>query len=128
MDKIIFNGNLGNDPEQKTMSDGKTLVKLNVAVTHKVKGEKQTEWRQVTCYGKTGEFAMQYLKKGRSVLIEGRPSPRAYKNKLEELICTIDVWADNIEPLGALRDAEPGQPAPSNTAGMVEVTDENLPF
>lgn len=132
MDKIIFNGNLGADPKEQTTQDGRVLVRLNVAVTHRVKGEKQTEWRNVTCSGKTAEFAMNFLKKGRAVLIEGRPSPRAYKNKLEETVGVIDVWADAVEAIGGGKDsAEQGSPtgnAPAGEPGPVDVSEEGLPF
>ena len=127
MDKIIFSGNLGSDPEQKTLNDGTVLTKLNVAVSRKVKGEKLTEWRSVTCTGSTGKFCMDYLKKGRSVLIEGRPSPRAYKNKLEELVGVIDVWANNVEPLGSMRD-ENNQAAQNSGNAFVPVENEDMPF
>ena len=134
MDKIMFIGNLGADPKEQTTNDGKTLVKLNVAVTHKVKGERQTEWRQVTCSGNNATFAKTYLKKGRTVLIEGKPTVRAYRNKLEETVAVLDVWADNIEPIGSMRDGTEGggqtvaAGAAPNKNAMVEVSDESLPF
>ena len=134
MDKIMFIGNLGSDPKEQTTNDGKTLVKLNIAVTHKVKGEKTTEWRQCTCSGNNATFAKTYLKKGRTVLVEGKPSVRAYKNKLEEIVAVMDVWVDNLEPIGSMRDGtegggqpEAGGAAPNKNA-YVEVTDEQLPF
>lgn len=78
MDKIIFTGRLGQDPEAKTSKDGKNYCRLNVAVTHyKPGGEKSTEWRNVTVFGKTSEYCIKYLKKGNVVAVEGFPSPRA---------------------------------------------------
>ena len=129
MDKIIFSGNLGADPKEQSTNDGKTLVKLSVAVTKKIKGEKVTEWRNVTCSGNTGKFCMDYLKKGRSVIVEGKPSPRAYKNKLEETVGVLDVWADNIEPIGAARDGnEQSEQTTQNPTGFVQVENEEMPF
>lgn len=128
MDKIIFTGNIGKDAEY-TEKDGRGMAKFTVAVNRKVKGEKQTEWRNVTAFGKTAEFCRDWAKKGRTVLIEGKPSAHGYKNKLEEIVASIDVLADSIELLGSARDGneQSGQGA-QNPGGFVQVADEKLPF
>lgn len=126
MDKIIFNGNVGKDAEY-TEKDGRGMAKFTVAVTHKVKGEKVTEWRNVTAFGKLAEICRDWVKKGRAVIVEGRPGAHAYKNKLEELVASIDVTADNVEFVGSARDAGGGT-AP-NPAGAVVVPDDGeMPF
>lgn len=122
MDKIIFNGNVGKDAsfEQK---NGTNIARFTVAVTHKVKGEKETEWRNVTAFGKLAEICNSYVKKGRTVIVEGRPSAHGYKNKLEEIVASIDVLADNIELVGTARDAA------ANPSGAVVVEpDQEMPF
>lgn len=126
MDKIIFSGNVGKDAEY-TDKDGRGMARFSVAVTHKVKGEKQTEWRNVTAFGKNAEFARDWIKKGRTVLIEGRPSAHGYKNKLEEIVASIDVLVDNVELIGSAgRDANTqSEQAP---AGFVAVENEEMPF
>jgi len=124
MDKIIFSGNIGRDCEF-TEKDGRGMAKFSVAVNHKVKGETTTDWRNVTVFGKTAEFCRDYVKKGRTVLIEGRPSAHGYKNKLEEIVAVIDVIADTVELVGSNKDAASGS-APAEKPDPVELPD--LPF
>lgn len=98
MDKIIFNGNVGKDPERKTLQSGTELIEFSVAVTSVNKGEKSTEWRKVTVFSqKLLEFVERNVKSGMGVLICGKPKPRAFKNKLEENVGTIDVVAENVD-------------------------------
>ena len=132
MDKIIFSGNVGKQPEFQS-KDGKDYCRFTVAVNHKVRGEKTTEWRNVTVFGKQAEFVKQWVTKGRTVLIEGRPSAHGYKNNLEEIVASIDVIADSVELVGGgnREDAvQSGQAHAAAGAGQpVVVEDENeLPF
>lgn len=122
MDKIIFSGNVGKDSEYSE-KDGRGMARFTVAVTHKNKGEKVTDWRNVTAFGKLAEICRDYVKKGRTVIVEGRPSAHGYKNKLEEIVASIDVLADNIELVGTARDAN------TNPNGAVVVEpDQEMPF
>ena len=125
MDKIIFNGNAGKDAEY-TEKDGRGMARFTVAVTHRVKGEKVAEWRNVTAFGKTAEICRDYVKKGRTVLVEGRPSAHGYKNKLEEIVASIDVIADSVELVGGSRDGN--EQSEQTGGGFVQVEDEQMPF
>lgn len=128
MDKIIFNGNVGKDAEY-TEKDGRGMAKFTVAVTHRNRGERTTEWRNVTVFGKSSEFCRDWVKKGRTVMIEGRPSAYGYKNKLEEIVASIDVIADSVELIGSARDAnEQGGQAAQAPSGFVKVEGEEIPF
>ena len=131
MDMIIFTGNVGKDAALET-KNGVTYAKFTVAVTHFKKGEKSTEWRNVTAFGKTAEYCQKYVTKGKTVLVEGNPSIRAYKNKLDEYVATMDVSANSVELVGNKSESDqaaqsaPAQPAP---AGFVPVEgDGDLPF
>ena len=132
MDKIIFSGNVGKQPEFQS-KDGKDYCRFTVAVNHKIRGEKTTEWRNVTVFGKQAEFVRQWVTKGRTVLIEGRPSAHGYKNNLEEIVASIDVIADSVELVGGGNREEAGQSGRAQAAAgagqPVVVDDENeLPF
>ena len=131
MDKIIFSGNVGKQPEFQS-KDGKDYCRFTVAVNHKIRGEKTTEWRNVTVFGKQAEFVKQWVTKGRTVLIEGRPSAHGYKNNLEEIVASIDVIADSVELVGGNREeaGQSGQAQATAGAGQPVVVDagEELPF
>ena len=76
VNKVILVGNLGNDPEMKYTQGGMAICTLSVA-TSSVRKDKEgnqqerTEWHRVKLFGKLGEIAGEYLKKGRQVYIEG---------------------------------------------------------
>lgn len=84
--KVQLIGNLGLDPEMKTLANGNTVTKMRIATTDvwkDAKGEKQTDtqWHNVTAWGKTAETAGQYLRKGSQVMIEGRLKYDDYLDK-----------------------------------------------
>ena len=76
VNKVILVGNLGNDPEMKYTQGGMAICTLSLA-TSSVRKDKEgnqqerTEWHRVKLFGKLGEIAGEYLKKGRQVYIEG---------------------------------------------------------
>jgi single-strand DNA-binding protein len=77
-------GNLGADPEYKTLPSGTPLCKLSVATTEKYKnndGEmvEKTEWHKVTLWRNLADVANQYLRKGAKVYIEGRITTNTYE-------------------------------------------------
>lgn len=76
VNKTTTLGNLGQDPKV-TESNGKTITKISVATSYKYKNQageqvEETEWNNISFFGKLAEIAAQYLKKGSSVYVEGR--------------------------------------------------------
>jgi single-strand DNA-binding protein len=77
---IIIVGNLGRDPEMRYLPNGQPVTTMNVASGRKYTGSDgqlvdETTWFRVSVFGKQAESCNQYLKKGRSVLVEGRIKP-----------------------------------------------------
>ncbi len=70
--KAILIGHAGKDAEMRFSGEGKAITKFSLAVGEKVMGEKVTEWFDVTCFGKTAEFAGEDVKKGLPVYVEGK--------------------------------------------------------
>lgn len=78
--QIIVVGNLGRDPEMRYTPSGQPVTSFSVATNRQYTnsgGElvKEVCWFHVTTWGKSAETCNQYLKKGSSVLVEGRLSP-----------------------------------------------------
>ncbi len=76
VNKVILIGNLGKDPEVKYTPQGTAVAKFSLATNERFKdkqGEWQdrTEWHNITCWARLAEIAGEYLKKGRTVYIEG---------------------------------------------------------
>ena len=86
VNKVIILGRLGRDPELRETASGTTVCRLAVATSRRYKakdGSKQeeTEWHDISLFGKTAEIAGQYLKKGSEVYVEGRLHTRKYTGK-----------------------------------------------
>ena len=99
--RVQLIGNVGNDPEIKTLEDGKKLAHLNIATNDKYtndKGEKveQTEWHRVTAWGKTAEIIEKYVVKGKEVAVEGKLTHRSYDDKNGEKRYVTEVVVSEI--------------------------------
>src|SRR5262245_10656885 len=105
---VMLVGNLGSDPEVRTFGDQQKVTRLSVA-THEVvkkrtgEREKQTEWHQVVAWAALGERAAKHLRKGRSVLVEGRLQTRVWADARGNKHITAEVRADRILFLGGGR-------------------------
>ena len=87
INKVILIGNLGADPETRAMPSGMTVANIRIATSEnwkdKQSGEnkERTEWHNVAMFGRLGEIAGEYLKKGSKVYIEGSLRTRKWQDK-----------------------------------------------
>ena len=84
--KVMLVGNLGQDPELKTLESGKKVVHFTLATKEDYKnsdGQKvsETTWHNIVAWNGLAEIASKFLKKGREVFVEGRISYRSYEDK-----------------------------------------------
>src|SRR5690348_15655519 len=113
VNKVILLGNLGRDPETRYTTGGDAVTNLNIATSEQWKdksGEKQerTEWHRVVLFGRQAEIAGEYLKKGRSVYIEGRLQTRKYTDKDGVEKYSTEIVGDRMQLIGGGRDASGG--------------------
>lgn len=85
VNKVILVGNLGKDPEARSMNNGGEVVSFSVATSEnwndKASGERRekTEWHNVVIFNENlGRIAKQYLRKGSSVYVEGQLQTRKW--------------------------------------------------
>jgi single-strand DNA-binding protein len=105
VNKVILVGNLGRDPEIRYMPSGEPVANLTIATSSKYKNKsgemvEETEWHRVTFFGKLAEIVGQYLKKGRSVYVEGRIKTRKYTDKDGIEKYATDIIANEMQMLG----------------------------
>jgi single-strand DNA-binding protein len=105
VNKVILVGNLGNDPELKYTTANRPVANLSLATNEVFKdkaGQRQerTEWHRVTVWGDQAEHCQKYLRKGRSVYIEGRLQTRSWDDKTGQKRYTTEVVADRVVFLG----------------------------
>ena len=86
LNKALLIGNLGSDPEVRTLPSGSKVATFNIATTESYKnkdGEKveNTEWHRVTAWGKTAEIIEKYVTKGKEIAIDGKLTHRSYDDK-----------------------------------------------
>ena len=106
INKVILIGNLGRDPEVRYTPNGAAVCNVSVATTRNWKdknsGDKveETEWHRVVFYDRLAEIAGEYLKKGRSVYVEGRLKTRKWQDKDGKDNYTTEIVAEQMQLLG----------------------------
>ena len=120
VNKVIIVGNLGRDPEVRYTPNGSAVCNVSVATTrswkNKESGDKseETEWHRVVFYDKLAEIAGEYLKKGRSVYVEGRLKTRKWQDKdgvekyITEIVATDMQMLGSREGMGGGAQSEDG--------------------
>jgi single-strand DNA-binding protein len=106
VNKVILVGRLGRDPETRYMPSGEAVTNFSIATEERWKdksGQPQTrtEWHNITLFGKLGEIASQYLRKGSQVYIEGRIQSRKYSGKDGVERIAYDIIGNEMRMLGS---------------------------
>jgi single-strand DNA-binding protein len=104
LNKVQLIGNLGQDPELKFTQGGQSVLNIRMATTERYankEGERQekTEWHSVVLWGKRAEALSKFLKKGRTIYVEGRIQTRSYEKDGVKRYAT-DINAQQILLLG----------------------------
>ncbi len=103
--KVQLIGNLGQDPEVRTLESGGKLAKFSVATNETYrngKGEKvtDTQWHNIVAWGKTAEIVETYLSKGNEVAVEGKLVHRTYETKEGEKRYVTEIKCHELLMLG----------------------------
>ena len=114
INKAVIVGTLGKDPEIRYAADGNAVVNISVATNESWKdretGETQerTEWHRIVIFGRLGEIASQYLKKGSQAYFEGRLKTNKWQDQSGNYRYTTEIIANEMEMLGRRVDAGQG--------------------
>jgi single-strand DNA-binding protein len=143
VNKCIFVGNLGKDPEVRHTQDGKAIVNLSLAVSEnwkdKATGERKerTEWIRVVIFNENiAKVAQAYLRKGSKVYLEGAMQTRKYTDKDGVDKFSTEVVLQNFRGELVLLDSKPVSDDPAAAApgakpvarkAMADLDDE-VPF
>ncbi len=159
VNKVILIGNLGKDPEVKYTPSGMAVARFSLATNDRVKDKDgnwgdRTEWHNVVLFDRKAEVAGEYLKKGRTVYIEGSIRTNSWDDKeTGQKKYRTEIIGNQMVLLGGPREgggegggysggrsgaAKPGgdfeQHAPEHegpapvSSGSPEITDEDIPF
>jgi single-strand DNA-binding protein len=103
--RVQLIGRLGNDPEVKTLENGRSLASFRIATNDFYYNDKKekvedTQWHQVVAWGKIAEIAGKYLKKGEEVALEGKLVHRSYENGKGEKRYVTEINMNEMRMLG----------------------------
>ncbi|HEV7449750.1 MAG TPA: single-stranded DNA-binding protein [Candidatus Paceibacterota bacterium] len=155
MNKVILYGNLTRDPELKSLPSGFNVASFGLATNRRVKKEEKweevPEFHNIVVFGRQAETSAQYLKKGSSVLIEGRIQTRSWETPEKGKQYKTEIVAESVTfgsrgggggaaggsaaPSGArsggYSDAEAPQKAPKDDAidyPVEDINPDDIPF
>lgn len=122
LNKVMIIGRLTRDPELRATTSGMNVCNMGIATgysyNNKQTGQKveQTEFHNVVLFGKLGEIANQYLKKGTQVYIEGRLQTRSWDAQDGTKKNRTEIIGDNMIMLGKATGAGNTSPMSSPTS------------
>ncbi len=137
INKVILVGNLGRDPEIRTIPSGQSVAKFSLATTSRWKDregnrQERTEWHNITCWGRQAEIAGQFLTKGRQIYVEGRLQTDSWEDKeTGKKMYRTEIICDNFQMLGQRGDASAGGAparAPEDSSFDPAAEDDDIPF
>jgi single-strand DNA-binding protein len=113
VNKIIVIGNLGRDPEMRYTASGQAVTSFSVASSRRYRtadGEQreETEWFNVSAFGRLSEICNQYLTRGQQVYIEGRLRGRSYSDRDGQPRYSLEITLNEMQMLGRRGDNEYG--------------------
>jgi len=118
VNKVILLGNLGKDPEVKYTQGGMAIARFSLATTERAKDkdgnwQDKTEWHNLVAFGRTAEVAGEYLKKGRTVYIEGALRTSSWDDKESgQKKYKTEVIVNDLVMVGGQRDGGEGGGSP----------------
>ena len=141
MNKVVLVGRLTRDPEVRYSSGDKpmAIARYSLAVNRNGKtseGAPTADFINIVAFGRDGEFAEKYLRKGTKILVEGHIQTGSYTNKDGQKVYTTDVvverheFVENKATAGVAPETV-GQPTSNPGDGFVsfpEGIEEELPF
>jgi len=143
INKVILVGNLGNDPDTKYTQSGMAVTRISLATTSVRKDkdgnqQERTEWHRVVFFGKLGEIAGEYLRKGSQVYVEGSLKYDKFTGQDGVEKYTTDIVANEMQMLGGRQEGgeqrqqsqRPAsqQAAPTARQTVDDFADDSIPF
>lgn len=130
INQVILMGRLTRDPEQRTTTTGKTIASFSIAVDRGGQ-EDAADFFDVTAWEKLGDLVMQYLAKGRRVLVQGRLRQDSWDDKETgkrrtriEVTATDVTFLDGPNGEGGSTGASQGASRPASKDVVIEDIDD----
>lgn len=127
INKVILVGNVGADPEVRTLESGVKTARVRLATSERYYNREtqqtteHTEWHTITLWRNLADVVDRYVRKGSQIYIEGRLRTREWTDQAGNKRYTTEVQADEMKLLGkreAGAASQAGTPAPSYGAAQ----------
>jgi single-strand DNA-binding protein len=121
INKVILVGNVGADPEVRTLDSGVKMTRIRIATTERVPNKDKsgytdvTEWHSITLWRNLADVADKYLRKGSQVYLEGKLRTREYDKNGTKCYAT-EIVADELKMLGKREASSTPAPSPAVAA------------
>lgn len=133
MNKAVLMGRLTKDPDVRYTQgeNSMVVVRFTLAVDRRKRSNDGQNADFISCvaFGKTGEFAEKYLRKGTKICVDGHIQTGSYTNRDGQKVYTTDVVIDNCE-FAESKNAGQAKPV-ADASGFMDIPegiDESLPF
>jgi single-strand DNA-binding protein len=135
VNRVILVGNLGDNPESRSFSNGSEVVNLRVATSESWKDrngnrQERSEWHRVVIFNENlGKVAKSSLRKGSKVFLEGQLQTRKWTDNSGQEKYSTEIVLQRFRGELVLLDARDGdEPAPSSTFKPPFELDDDVPF
>lgn len=109
INKVILLGNVGQDPEVRTLESGVKTARLRLATTERIfnrqtnEATDHTEWHTITLWRGLADVADKYVRKGSQIYVEGRIRNREWEKDGQRHF-GFEIVADDMKLLGRRQD------------------------
>mgnify|MGYP004647349999 CR=1 FL=1 len=107
MNKVQLTGRMVNDPTLRYTKQNTPVASYTIAINTGYGEKQQTDFINVTTWGKSGEFVHKYFKKGQAIALVGRLRSNNYEDRNGNKRYTVEVITEDIEFVGSKKQDDP---------------------
>ena len=110
LNRALLIGNVGNDPEIRTLNNNEKVASFRLATTERYKDrngdvKENTEWHQIVAWGKMADIVEKFVKKGSQLYVEGKITTRMYTGKDGNDRYSTEIRVEGLQFLGKKESA-----------------------
>ena len=124
VNKVILVGNVGLDPEVRSLETGVKVARVRLATSERIfnrqtnETTEHTEWHTLIMWRNLAETVDRFVRKGSQIYVEGSLRTREWTDKDNQKRYTTEILADNMQLLGSRGDGQGAAPAAAPAAGL----------
>lgn len=128
MNKVHLIGNLTKDPELRYTKQNTPVASYTIAINNRYGEKQQTDFINISTWGKSGEFIKKYFQKGQPIAITGRLKNRNYEDNNGVKHYSMEVITEDIEFVGSKKEEVKIEPREEFVPSFSKDDFDDLPF